>query len=528
MAKAVLRVSFLAAASVRAVFDCTWDAVSSILPSSVSLSFVQTIPENGTFEVPAGDTGWPTNPINLPELCAIGAMVPGENENSTFGFGLFLPSQWNGRTLTVGNGGLAGGVNWADMGTGVKYGHAVFSTDTGHNSTTTDASWSYQNLESQTNWGWRALHETVVSGKQITEAFYETTPSYHYYQGCSTGGRQAFKEAEMFPDDFDGSHQQIWQFWLGYVNYISNTSMIPETMFEFLGEEVLRQCDPQDGLKDNIISNPYGCNFNPEPLLCTPTTTNQSRCLIQAQLTTFSTLTRDYTTTNSTLVFPTWLPGSKFFWDLNIAGGSPNIIGLGYIQYMLELGASWNWRDYDDDIIALSEELNPGQADASDYNLTPFYEKGKKLIHYQGLSDGGIATGASYYLYNQIDRTVRGKGVETDAFYRFFPIAGMGHCNDTPAAVNAPYYIAGISMTNNGQYSVPGYQDARHDVLLALMDWVENGTAPDAIIGTAYDNFTTLETVMRQRPICAHPKLARWDGKGDPDETGSWACELLY
>lgn len=86
----------------------------------------------------------------------------------------------------------------------MKYGHAVFSTDTGHNSTATDASWAYQNPKSQVNWGLRALHETVIYGKQITEAFYGTRPSFHYYQGCSTGGRQGFKEAEAFPEDFDG------------------------------------------------------------------------------------------------------------------------------------------------------------------------------------------------------------------------------------------------------------------------------------------------------------------------------------
>ncbi|RAK78174.1 tannase and feruloyl esterase [Aspergillus fijiensis CBS 313.89] len=490
----------LSSGTAHATLDCDWDAVNSLLPPNVSLSFVTAIPENGTFTVPRGDTGWPTDPINLPSLCAIGATVLGDTANASFGLGLFLPSQWNGRTLTVGNGGLAGGVTWVDMvrkspstesqpGTGVKYGHAVFSTDTGHNSTATDASWAFQNPESQVNWGWRALHETVIYGKQITEAFYRTRPS--------TGGRQGFKETEAFPRDFDGIiagapawWTQIWQFWVGYVNYISNITMIPTSKFDVIGREVLRQCDGQDGLVDTTISDPLGCNFNPETLLCSSAVTDptDAECLTAAQLQTFDTLSRDFRATNSTL---------------------------------------WAWQSFNEDVIQLSERLDPGQADASAYNLSAFYHGGGKLLHYHGMSDGGIATGASYYLYEQIDRTLTPQGVHVDDFYRFFPIPGIGHCLDTAHYVNAPYYIAGISMTTNGKYSVPNFHDAKHDVLLALMEWVENGTAPDAIIGTAYANFTTMDAITRQRPICAHPKLAQYQGRGDPDRPENWRCQAL-
>ncbi|TGO62262.1 hypothetical protein BCON_0021g00750 [Botryotinia convoluta] len=439
------------------------------MPAGVSLSFATPVAENSAYIVPEGDTGWLVNPINSPKLCAIGATVPFDQSNKTFGFGLFLPDKWNGRTLhilslgqsdslprhitiiltkfysTVGNGGLAGGVNWADMGTGVKYGHAAISTDTGHNSTSTDASRSYENKDGQTNWGWRALHESVVFGKNITEAYYQTAPSYNYYQDCSTGGRQGFKNAQIFPEDFDGviagasawwtSHQQIWQFWLGYINYISNVTMIPTSMFDVIGREVLRQCDGQDGLVDTIISDPNGCNFDASALLCAQNVTNGTTAGF----------------------FPHCLLGAEPFWTMNIDGGSPKIIGLGYIQYTLGLGPHWNWQDFDADVVALPEKLNAGQSDASDYDMSPFYDAGKKFIHYHGMSDGGISTGASFYLYDQIDHALTSQGIELGDFYRFFPIPGMGHCTDTADYVNAPYYIASINMTNNGQYSIPGY-----------------------------------------------------------------------
>jgi feruloyl esterase len=40
--------------------------------------------------------------------------------------------------------------------------------------------------------------------KQIVRQFYNQDIKYSYYSGCSTGGRQCLKEAQMFPEDFDG------------------------------------------------------------------------------------------------------------------------------------------------------------------------------------------------------------------------------------------------------------------------------------------------------------------------------------
>lgn len=94
--------------------DCSFSAIQSALPSNASLNFATPIAANGTFQVPAGDTGYPTNPVGLPAMCAVSVQVQSVG-NTTFGFGLFLPSDWNGRFLAVGNGGFAGGINWIDM-----------------------------------------------------------------------------------------------------------------------------------------------------------------------------------------------------------------------------------------------------------------------------------------------------------------------------------------------------------------------------------------------------------------------------
>ena len=44
----------------------------------------------------------------------------------------------------------------------------------------------------------------TVKSKAIIQAFYGSAPRLSYWNGCSTGGRQGLKEAQKFPDDFDG------------------------------------------------------------------------------------------------------------------------------------------------------------------------------------------------------------------------------------------------------------------------------------------------------------------------------------
>ena len=48
------------------------------------------------------------------------------------------------------------------------------------------------------------LHTITVAGKKLTNLFYSKTYTRSYYLGCSLGGRQGIKAAEMFPGDFDG------------------------------------------------------------------------------------------------------------------------------------------------------------------------------------------------------------------------------------------------------------------------------------------------------------------------------------
>jgi len=99
---------------VAAALDCSPAAIQAALPSNATVNFAYPLKANATFQVPQGDTGYPVSPVSLPALCVVSAQVQSVR-NTTFGFGLFLPDDWNGRFLAVGNGGFAGGINWLDM-----------------------------------------------------------------------------------------------------------------------------------------------------------------------------------------------------------------------------------------------------------------------------------------------------------------------------------------------------------------------------------------------------------------------------
>jgi len=93
---------------------CDPNSIQATLPQGASVNFAYSLAANSTFEVPKSNTGYPTNAFNLPGLCAVSVQVQSIG-NSTYGFGLFLPDDWNSRFLAVGNGGFGGGINYVDM-----------------------------------------------------------------------------------------------------------------------------------------------------------------------------------------------------------------------------------------------------------------------------------------------------------------------------------------------------------------------------------------------------------------------------
>ncbi|KAF2859141.1 putative ferulic acid Esterase/Feruloyl esterase [Piedraia hortae CBS 480.64] len=510
--------------------NCSVEAFRAFLPFNTVVNWAHNVAANTTFQVPPGDLPYPVSPTGLRSLCAVEITVP-SSSSSAYSFGLFLPNEWNDRFLAVGNGGVAGGINWLDMGAGVGYGFASMSTDTGHNSTDTDSCWALNEPEKIVDFGWRAMHGSVDLAKKVVKQYYKRAPKYSYYSGCSTGGRQGLRDAQLFPEDFDGilagapawwtSRLQPWTVQLGLYNLPTNSKThIPPELFPAVAAEVMRQCDGADGVVDGIISDPQSCQFRPQNLLCHPSERDQvaAKCLFPPQLITLHSIYNNYTD-NGSFLFPTLELGSEAQWDVLIGDSEPNPLGYAWVQNFLLNDPNWNFWNYNSTILHLADKLQPGNCTANDFDMSLFASRGK-VIMYHGLADGLIPPGSSTYFYEQVQKTMG----QVDSWFRFFLVPGMQHCRGT--AANAPWYFAGANQAgsiNSYMYSVPSFSDAQHDALLALMAWVEQDTAPDRIIATKWVNDNPTLGVEAQRPICPYPKRATFNGR-DITCPECWTC----
>ena len=132
------------------------------------------------------------------QYCQIEAsMVTDASLRDVVHYELDLPaaSVWNHELEFDGNKAFAGKIE-VDIGH-LRGGWAVASTDTGHQAA--GASWALNNLPAVQDFAYRAVHNSAVSAKALIHVFYGT-PYHSYFYGCSTGGRQGWVEAQLFPD----------------------------------------------------------------------------------------------------------------------------------------------------------------------------------------------------------------------------------------------------------------------------------------------------------------------------------------
>ncbi len=452
-----------------------------------------------------------------PEHCRVNLMVQPEVNVE-----VNLPTAWNGRLYMFGNGGFAGESFEAPArvgyrSRGLKAGFVTAATDTGHSALAEPGASFALNRQKAIDFGFRALHVTAESAKRVIKAYYLNPLSKSYFDGCSTGGRQAMIIAQRFPADFDGiiagapglyntGIQLSRAYWMQGLAQ----NPFPAEKLGLLAKKVYDHCDAKDGLKDGLIDDPLKCDFRPDRDLPRCAGAEQAECFTANQIAAVARIYNDVPRQGKRF-FPGWPLGAEIAGPNGQSGwigqeiDGPNGPGAwttysrNFIRFFLAPGTPLaGVTDADAiarfDIDKDSERLDFVRQilDATDPDLSAFKKRGGKLLMYFGWADPQLnpRMGVEYY-----EDVLAKMGPATPEFARLFMVPGMFHCGG-------------------------GVGTSTFDVATHLVDWVEAGKAPDVIQASRIVN----SQVVRTRPLCPYPQVARYKGTGSIDEAANFSC----
>ena len=486
----------------------------------------------------------------VPEYCRVEGTIPtgdaGEGSNQVR-FGVNLPTQWNGRFVMLGDGGHDGVVSTSTV--RLPEGYATANSDMGHDASAfPGATFAFNNRPREIDYGWRATHVAIVVAKGIIEAYYDRRPRYSYWDGCSTGGRQAAVEAQRFPDDFDGivsgdpfmntieiAMEQVWSsavFFrdvnkdgVGFDNNISQADI------DALRDAVLAKCDVlgNDHIRDRVVGNALACAkvFTAKDIDDFGAARGLSSGQIQAIKDVYS---GPHDSSGKRRWYKGKPLGSEFSWGALVVptpangffpgqgGFSMEFVNFLWFEHdpgvptprrndptLLPGPGEYRWLDFDFDRNTPRGRTINGSAgpwtprdggafmrailNGSETDLRPLLVKRKaKYLLYHGFADGLIGPEPTIDYYEDIvQHTFEGNGRAAREHVRLFLVPGMGHC------------AGGVRGAAVGWDKLP-----------PLVEWVEKGKAPESIVVT--QDAGTTAPGGNQRILCPWPKEPTYVG----------------
>lgn len=482
-----------------------------------------------TADIPLGAT---RQPLAVPPRCVVKAIAR-PTSDSEIHFEVWMPvAGWNGKYQQSGNGGWAGAIPVELLANAVKRGFAAAGTDDGHKGGG-GAEWAIGHPEKMIDFGYRALHETAVHAKEFIRAFYGKDAGRAYFFGCSDGGREALMEAQRYPEDFHGiiagAPANEWSYlvtgflWNEQALLSEPGSALTPEQLPLIEKAALEACDALDGVRDGLIDDPRRCRFDPGVLACKDGQTDG--CLSAQQVAALRKIYAGPRDPHSgEAIFPGYPPGTEAApgsWPGWIVAKPPEkaiqfYFANSFFGQAVHEDPKWDFRAFD---WSRDPALGNGKVgsviNSRNPDLRSFRARGGKLIQYHGWGDAAIPAESSINYYEKVKTFLatypdpRSPGGSIEDFYRLFLVPGMGHCG------------GGYGANNFGNTGAAVPRDAGHDLLTALEAWVEKGTAPARLIGTGR---TRDGSKSLTRPLCLYPQVAKYDGKGDPDEASSFTC----
>jgi hypothetical protein len=510
----------------------------------------------------------------LPEHCEVlGKMNERTGVNSqkyAIHFHLRLPTNWNGRFLFEGGGGSNGNLGAAlgnlqgqQRTNALILGYAVVSQDSGHDNAVDNdpnrggtVTFGFD-PQARLDFGYRSYDQVTQAAKALIRAFYGKPPERSYYAGCSEGGREAMMMSQRFPEYFDGILACAPGFNLPKAAVfghawdaqaladVAKASGIDDRFGEpflnkaftdedldMVAQAVLAACDRLDGLEDGIIENLKGCSAEmvaPKLTAITCPGAKGSMCLSAAQVTALKKIFAGPRDSKGELLYADWQwdrgiggkNGGSYYqgwrvWKMgayDAPGNSAIIATLGsasvsalFVTPPVEVAAtgaaplahllSINFDREGAKLDATSGEYTTPVSDfmrANSTDLAAFRRRGGKLVIVHGASDPVFSIHDTIHWWNEVNRVNNGTAAD---FVRLFAVPGMNHCAGGPAT-------------------------DQFDAFGALVNWVEKGKAPDAIVATAGP---ASPWPGRTRPLCVYPRQAHYKGSGSIEDAANFSC----
>ena len=481
-------------------FASPCDTLAALALKDATITRVQLVAA-GQFSAPGEQQAGVARPNpykDLPEFCRVAATLT-PSSDSEIKVEVWLPaSSWNGKFQAVGNGGWAGVISYSAMADAIRSGYASASTDTGH--VGGRGTFALGHREKLIDFAWRSEHEMTVKAKTVIQAFYGSAPKLSYWNGCSTGGRQGLKEAQKFPDDYDGiiagapANRTAISLWIADAVLKDPASYIPPSKYPMIHQAALAACDGRDGLKDGLIDDPTKCSFDPKVLLCKGA--DSPSCLTAPQVNAAKKIySPAINPRTGQQLFSSLVPGTELGWGVQALGPAPSANIYDQYRYVVFKDANWDWKtfNFDSDVVRgdLPENLI---MNATDPNMKPFFSHGGKLLLYHGWSDPNVPTLNTIKYYKSVVDAMGGTSNASNSV-RLFLEPGMGHCGG-------------------------GEGPNVFDKVGALERWVEQGKPPDHMIAS----HITDGRVDRTRPLCPYPQIARYKGTGSIDGAANFVC----
>jgi pimeloyl-ACP methyl ester carboxylesterase len=549
-------------------------------------------------------------PVTLAaNMCMVKLLVgpgnpgPADARSTSAGIGIevWLPSHeaWNKRIRNYGGGGAVGGNHilansfgeTLETAVGSKFPAPVIA-GMGYASGTTDAGqrWSQNgsfnflpdgklNTTLIRDFSSRSLLEQATKTRALVKLYYGQAHKFAYFDGHSTGGRQGWKMAQEYPQEYDGfliaaPAQSTSLFGLaGFYNQIvlkeefgftsADAAFTASGFQKKMADANKRAVAACDKEKLGFLLDPFACHYDPgqdAAALCAGvvgigvvgSNADASTCLSAKEARAILRMWYGPTTDGSAYANETpeqrsgkqlgpkqlWWPLPRGAdWGANVGrvnGAEAIALARQDIRFATSQAVNPNgywsnpgiserdkWREVDLPMLVdtfakgIANQEMMDNLNTDKADLHRLQALGRKIVLYTGLAEDVITPTVSVNHYERVAANMGGLS-EVQKFLRLYLVPGKAHSSQ-----GRGYTVSG----NNNSVPLPKLPGAgnqtpsreQDQMFSALQDWVEMGFAPGAITLTSRDNSVSY-------PICVYPQKAVWNSTGNSKSAGSYSC----